>query len=81
MVLWDCLLNDRIITETGLEEIERLRFLASFPLPGTGKREGGEKKQPFNRFPPHLVIFLVILLDKTVSVIKDSLCIRTVAVA
>ena len=26
-------------TETGLEAIERLRFLASFPLPGTGKRE------------------------------------------
>ena len=42
-------------TEAGLEAMERLRFLASFPLPGTGKREGGEKKQPFNRFPAHLV--------------------------
>ena len=40
-------------TETGLEAIERLRFLASFPLPGTGKREGGEKTQPFNCFASH----------------------------
>ena len=31
-------------TETGLEAIERLRFLASFPLPGTGKRVGGKKR-------------------------------------
>ena len=37
-------------TETGLEAVERLCFLASFPLPGTGKREGGKKTQPFNRF-------------------------------
>ena len=29
---------------------------ASFPLPGTGKREGGEKKQPLHRFPSHLGI-------------------------
>ena len=28
---------------------------ASFPLPGTGKREGGEKTQPFNHFESHLV--------------------------
>ena len=27
-------------------------FSPSFPLPGTGKREGGEKTQPFNRFHP-----------------------------
>ena len=31
-------------TETGLEAIERLRFLASFPLPGTGKREEARKR-------------------------------------
>ena len=42
-------------TETGMEAIERLRFLASFPLPGTGKRAGGEKMQPFNRFASHPV--------------------------
>ena len=35
-----------------MEAIERLRFLA----PGTGEREGGEKTQPFNRFPSHRVI-------------------------
>ena len=34
----------------GSEAIERLCFLASLPLAGTGQREGGEKKQPFNRF-------------------------------
>ena len=27
---------------------------ASFPLPGTGKREGGEKMQPLHHFPSHL---------------------------
>ena len=27
---------------------------ASFPLPGTGKREGGEKTQPLHRFSSHL---------------------------
>ena len=43
-------------TETGLEAIERLLFLASFPLPSTGKKEGGEKTQPFNRIPSHPVI-------------------------
>ena len=42
-------------TEMGLEAIERLCFLASFPLPGTGKREGGKKTQPFNRFASHPV--------------------------
>ena len=49
-------------TETGLEAIERLRFLASFPLTGTGKREGGEKTQPFNCFPSHLVMLHDIIL-------------------
>ena len=27
---------------------------ASFPLAGTGKREGGEKTQPLHRFSSHL---------------------------
>ena len=27
---------------------------ASFPLPGTGKRQGGEKTQPLHHFPSHL---------------------------
>ena len=40
----------------GLEAIERLHFLASFPLPVTGKREGGEKMQRFNRFASHPVM-------------------------
>ena len=53
MLKLDKLLN--FYTETGLEAIERLRFLASFPLPGTGQREGGEKTQPFNRFASHPV--------------------------
>ena len=35
-----------------MEAIERLHFLA----PSTGEREGGEKTQPFNRFPSHRVI-------------------------
>ena len=43
-------------TETGLEAIERLHFLASFPPPCTGKREEGKKTQPFNRFASHPVI-------------------------
>ena len=37
--------------QTGMDVIERLRFLA----PSTGEREGGEKTQPFNRFPSHRV--------------------------
>ena len=36
--------------QTGMEAIERLRFLASFGPPSTGKRKRGEKTQPFNRF-------------------------------
>ena len=49
--------------------IERLRFLASFHLPG--KREGGEKTQPFNRFVSHPVISTcdVITLNSTVLTI------------
>ena len=41
----------------GSEAIERLRFLASLALAGTGQREGGEKTQPFNRFQSRLGTF------------------------
>ena len=37
-----------------MEAIEGLRFLASLPLASTGRTEGGEKTQPFNRFHSHL---------------------------
>ena len=36
-----------------MEAFEGLRFLASFGPPGTGKRKGGEKTQPFNHFHSH----------------------------
>ena len=36
-----------------MEVIEGLRFLASLPLAVTGRTEGGEKTQPFNRFHSH----------------------------
>ena len=35
--------------QRGMEGIGRLRFLASFGPPSTGKRKGSEKMQPFNR--------------------------------
>ena len=41
-------------TGVGMEAIEGLRFLASFPLAGTGWTEGGKKTQPFNRFHSRL---------------------------
>ena len=41
------------IKQTGMEAMEGLHFLASFGPPGTGKRKGGEKTQPFNRFHSH----------------------------
>ena len=40
-----------------MEAIEGLRFLASLPLAGTGRTEGGEKMQPFNHFHSRLFIF------------------------
>ena len=40
-----------------MEAIEGLRFLASLPLAGTGRTEGGEKTQPFNHFHSRLFIF------------------------
>ena len=48
-----------VCTETGLEAIESLRFLNSFPLPGTGKREGGRQENAtFQslRFPPRYIL-------------------------
>ena len=39
--------------QTGMKAFEGLRFLASLGLPGTSKRKGGEKMQPFNRFLSH----------------------------
>ena len=41
-------------TGVGMEVIEGLRFLASLPLAGTGRNEGGEKTQPFKRFHSRL---------------------------
>ena len=41
-------------TGLGMEAIEGLRFLASLPLAGTGRTEGGEKTQPFKRFHSRL---------------------------
>ena len=52
--------------------MERLRFLASFPLPGVGKREGGEKTQPFSGFASHPVIVVKLL-----KLLSRSLCICT----
>ena len=43
-------------TGVGMDAIESLRFVASLPLAGTGRTEGGEKTQPFNRFQSLLFI-------------------------
>ena len=37
-----------------MEAIEGLRFLASLPLVSTGRTEGSNKTQPFNRFHSRL---------------------------
>ena len=47
----------------GSEAIERLCFLASLPLAGTGQREGGKKTKPFNRFQPRLGIWNVLSMS------------------
>ena len=47
-----------------MEAIERLRFL----VPGTVEREGGEKTQPFNRFPSHPVNLKCLFLSKVQNV-------------
>ena len=44
----------------GWEAIERLRFLASLCLAGTGQRERGKKRQPFNCFQPRLFTSIVL---------------------
>ena len=48
--------QQRNCTGVGMETIEGLRFLASLPLAGTGRTEGGEKTRPFKRFHSHLFI-------------------------
>ena len=45
-------------TKLGMEAIEGLRFLASLPLAGTGRTEGGVKTQPLNRFHSRLFTML-----------------------
>ena len=49
----------KLYKQTGMDPIERLRLLA----PGTGVREGGEKTQPFNRFPSHRVTLVIGYCD------------------
>ena len=51
----------QIYTGVGMEAIEGLCFLASLPLAGTGRTEGGEKMQPFNRFHSRLFKFVLLL--------------------
>ena len=53
-------------TGVGMEVIEGLRFLASLPLAGTGRTEGGEKTQPFKRF--HSRLFSVQFWQNYVSI-------------
>ena len=48
------MINYHLSTGVGMEAIEGLRFLASLPLAGTGRIEGGEKTQPLNRFHSRL---------------------------
>ena len=56
--------------QTGMDPIERLRFLA----PGTGAREGGEKMQPFNRFPSHRVTVFMVNSDKIADLPSGMHC-------
>ena len=42
--------NRKSSKETGFEVMEGLRFLASLPLCGTGRRERGEKNETFLSF-------------------------------
>ena len=68
-----------VVTETGFEAIERLRFLTSFPPPGTCKREGGEKTQPFNCFASHPVRLSSLLLPVLFFSAKEDF--STIAIA
>ena len=56
IILHDC-------TGVGMEAIEGLRFLSSLPLAGTGRTEGGEKTQPFNRF--HSSLFTCVQVRRS----------------
>ena len=61
-----------------MEAIEGLRFFASFGPPGTGKRKGGEKTQPFDRFPPrykflHSFVQFSALVQCTIRILRDCL--------
>ena len=55
----------------GIEATEGLHFLASLPLAGTGRTEGGEKTQHFKRFHSRLFSFFIgdfpVLLDDMCS--------------
>ena len=53
---------------------------ASFPLPGTGKREGGEKTQPLHHFPSHLGSNSVEETDASFSSSTQSIQSRTPSV-
>ena len=52
-----------------MEAIEGLRFLASLPLASTGRTEGGQKTQPFNRF--HSCLFR-LASDRSLKVCYDK---------
>ena len=54
----------RPFTGVGMEAIEGLRFLASLPLAGTGRTEGGQKTQPFNHFHSHPVIRMFCIHER-----------------
>ena len=53
----------------GMEVIEGLRFLASLPLAGTGRTEGGEKTQPFNRLHSLLFTAAAVLYVKDMHLV------------
>ena len=66
-------------TGVEMEAFEGLHFLASLPLAGTGRTEGGEITQPFNRFHSRLFIWSARLygqfsLDKTVDLTSRCDC-------
>ena len=61
--------------EMGWEAIERLCFLASLPLAGTGQKERGKKTQPFNRFQSRLGI-LHVIHHSMVQIIRNPVQIR-----
>ena len=50
----------------------KVAFSRFLPLPGTSKREGGKKTQPFNRFPSHPVICTVLVLRMAHMIWKET---------